>query len=125
MRRLLIAVASALAGPVAAASPAPTYHVVAQLPAGDGGWDIASVDAAGQRLYVGRSDGVTAIDLSTGKATDRIRPRHGISVVADLGTLVASTEDDQPVHPVRIVLGRDDRHPVACGARLEHQILET
>jgi DNA-binding beta-propeller fold protein YncE len=59
---------------LAAASAGPTYHVVAQLPAGDGGWDIASVDSAGQRLYVGRSDGVTAIDLSTGKATDRIVP---------------------------------------------------
>jgi len=57
---------------VAAAATPAKYHVVAQLPAGDGGWDIASVDAADQRLYIGRSDGVTAIDLRTGKATDRI-----------------------------------------------------
>lgn len=60
------------AAALAAASPA--YHVVAQLPAGDGGWDIASVDPVDQRLYVGRTDGVTAIDLRTGKATDRIVP---------------------------------------------------
>jgi DNA-binding beta-propeller fold protein YncE len=46
--------------------------VVARLPAGDGGWDIASVDPVDQRLYIGRTDGVTAIDLKTGKATDRI-----------------------------------------------------
>jgi YVTN family beta-propeller protein len=57
-----------------AAAPAPSYSVVAQLPAGDGGWDIANVDPVGQRLYVGRPDGVTAIDLRTGKATDRIVP---------------------------------------------------
>jgi DNA-binding beta-propeller fold protein YncE len=63
-----------LAAALAAAAPSPTYHVVAQLPAGDGGWDIASVDPTGRRLYVGRSDGVTAIDLETGKATDRIVP---------------------------------------------------
>ncbi len=53
---------------------APHYHVIAQLPAGDGGWDILSVDPVDQRLYVGRPDGVTAIDLRTGKATDRIVP---------------------------------------------------
>jgi YVTN family beta-propeller protein len=57
-----------------AAAAAPHYRVVAQLPAGDGGWDILSVDPVDQRLYVGRPDGVTAIDLKTGKATDRIVP---------------------------------------------------
>src|SRR5947209_697182 len=57
-----------------AAAAVPNYHVVAQLPAGDGGWDILSVDPVDQRLYVGRPDGVTAIDLRTGKATDRIVP---------------------------------------------------
>jgi YVTN family beta-propeller protein len=56
----------------AAVSARPHYHVAAQLPAGDGGWDIPSVDPADQRLYVGRTDGVTAIDLKTGKSTDRI-----------------------------------------------------
>jgi DNA-binding beta-propeller fold protein YncE len=66
---LIASLAAAFAAPAAAA---PHYHVVAQLPAGDGGWDILSVDPVDQRLYVGRSDGVTAIDLKTGKATDRI-----------------------------------------------------
>lgn len=50
------------------------YQVVARLPAGDGGWDLLSVDPVSQRVYVGRPDGVTAIDLKTGKATDRIVP---------------------------------------------------
>jgi len=53
-------------------NPAQGYRVVAQLPAGDGGWDLASVSAADQRLYIARSDGVTAIDLASGRATDRI-----------------------------------------------------
>ena len=56
--------------PVLAAEP--HYKVVAQLPAGDGGWDLLSVDPADQRLYVAHGDGVTAIDLRTGKAFDRI-----------------------------------------------------
>src|SRR5436305_4094926 len=68
----MASLAAAFAAPAAAA--APHYHVVAQLPAGDGGWDILSVDPVDQRLYVGRPDGVTAIDLRTGKATDRIVP---------------------------------------------------
>jgi YVTN family beta-propeller protein len=62
--------ATVFAAPAVAAQP--HYHVVAQLPAGDGGWDILSVNPVDQRLYVGRPDGVTAIDLRTGKATDRI-----------------------------------------------------
>ena len=73
MRALLIAVLAA-----AAAAPQPNYRVVAQLAAGDGGWDIASVDSEAGRLYVGRSDGVTAVDLATGKATDRIVPGDGV-----------------------------------------------
>src|SRR5438270_10050956 len=75
MRRVfLAAVLAAVFQTAPAAAAAPHYHVTAQLPAGDGGWDILSVDPVDQRLYVGRPDGVTAIDLRTGKATDRIVP---------------------------------------------------
>jgi DNA-binding beta-propeller fold protein YncE len=85
MRPLFAFLAAAIAVPAAAA--APHYRVVAQLPAGDGGWDILSVDAVDQRLYVGRSDGVTAIDLKTGKATDRIVAGQRVhSAVAIPGT---------------------------------------
>ena len=71
MRAPIFAIAAGLAQ---ALSAAPHYHVAGQIPAGDGGWDIASVDPVGQRLYIGRADGVTAIDLRSGKATDRIVP---------------------------------------------------
>jgi YVTN family beta-propeller protein len=66
--------AFALAGAAVAAahSAAPRYHVVAQLPAGDGGWDLASVDPVDRRLYVAHGDRVTAFDLRTGKATERL-----------------------------------------------------
>jgi DNA-binding beta-propeller fold protein YncE len=72
MRAFLAAIC--LSAIAAAPAPVPNYHVVARLAAGDGGWDILSVDPADQRLYIGRPDGVTAIDLRTGKATDRIVP---------------------------------------------------
>lgn len=78
MRSFLVAVGAATLAAAAPASAAPNYHVVARLPAGDGGWDIASVDPVDQRLYIGRSDGVTAIDLKSGKATDRIVSGEGV-----------------------------------------------
>jgi len=72
MRALFIAIClSAIAAAPAAAA---NYHVVGKLAAGDGGWDILSVDPVDRRLYIGRPDGVTAIDLKTGKATDHIVP---------------------------------------------------
>lgn len=58
----------------AAAATAPQYHVASTIAAGDGGWDLASVSSADRRAYVARTDGVTAIDLVTGKATDKIVP---------------------------------------------------
>ncbi|MEP7131497.1 MAG: YncE family protein [Sphingomicrobium sp.] len=85
MHPLFAFLAAGFAVPVFAA--APHYRVVAQLPAGDGGWDILSVDPVDQRLYVGRSDGVTAIDLKTGKAIDRIVPGQRVhSALAIPGT---------------------------------------
>jgi YVTN family beta-propeller protein len=66
---------AALIAPVmGAASPVPHYRVIGQLAAGDGGWDLLSVAAGDQRLYVAHGDGVTVIDLRTGKATDKIVP---------------------------------------------------
>jgi YVTN family beta-propeller protein len=69
-RLLLLAV---LIGSAAGAAPAvPQYHVTGQLAAGDGGWDLLSVAPADQRLYVAHGDRVTAFDLRTGKAADKI-----------------------------------------------------
>jgi DNA-binding beta-propeller fold protein YncE len=50
----------------------PSYRVAAQLRAGDGGWDLLTVAPSDRRVYVAHGDGVTAFDLTTGKATDRI-----------------------------------------------------
>src|SRR5215472_6395975 len=70
--RLLFVAALFVSAVSAAASPQPGYRVAAQLAAGDGGWDLLSVAPADQRLYVAHGDGVTAFDLRTGMATDRI-----------------------------------------------------
>ena len=73
MKRTLL-IAALIASGAGAAPAAPQYHVVAQLPAGDGGWDLLSVAPADQRLYVAHGDRVTAFDLRTGTATDKLIP---------------------------------------------------
>ena len=66
-----LSLAAAMAAPSSAALHT-NYKVVAALPMGDGGWDLLSVAPNDQRLYVAHGEGVTAIDLKTGKVTDRI-----------------------------------------------------
>jgi YVTN family beta-propeller protein len=71
MNRMLLA-AALLAFPVHSAAPASRFRVVAQLTAGDGGWDLLSVAPADKQLYVAHGDRVTAFDLRTGAVTDRL-----------------------------------------------------
>lgn len=44
-------------------------HIEARYPGPDGGWDFSSIDPVHRRLYVSRSNGVTALDLGTGRMT--------------------------------------------------------
>jgi YVTN family beta-propeller protein len=70
--RTVLAVTLLLGSVASAHAAKPQYRVVAQLPAGDGGWDLLSVNSADQRLYLAHGDGVTAIDLRSGKAQDHV-----------------------------------------------------
>lgn len=53
----------------AVAAPAPTYAVTQQWAGPDGGWDFSSFDPVHRRLYVSRTDGVTAVDTDKGQVT--------------------------------------------------------
>ena len=70
-RRLLFGLVAAVSAVSAHALPA-SLKVVAQLSAGDGGWDLLSVSPTDHRLYVAHGDRVTAFDLRTGNTTDSI-----------------------------------------------------
>ena len=61
----------ALAFTAAMLGAAAQMAVTQRIPGADGGWDYASVDAAGNRLFVSRSDGVMTVDLATGKVTSQ------------------------------------------------------
>jgi DNA-binding beta-propeller fold protein YncE len=56
----------------ASAAPAPAYILTAAMPASDGGWDFSSFDPVHRRLYIARTDGVTAIDVDSGVATSHL-----------------------------------------------------
>lgn len=66
----------------AASAPAP-YNVVQTIRDGDAFWDYAMFEPSEKRLYVAREDGLTVIDLPTGKVTERFVPgRQGHAVIA-------------------------------------------
>src|SRR5260221_12949018 len=69
---MLRSLSLALALAASAASAAPTYSVVGSYKGADGGWDLLSVDSGSKRLYVAHGDAVTAVDLASGKVTDRL-----------------------------------------------------
>lgn len=74
--------ALALAASAAVAAPAPTYPVTRQWSGPDGGWDFSSFDPAHRRLYVARTDGVTAVDVDSGQvAAQLLKISHGHAAV--------------------------------------------
>ena len=44
-------------------------HVEARHPGPDGGWDFSTIDPVHRRLFVSRSNGVTVLDLASGRVT--------------------------------------------------------
>ncbi|MBV1691592.1 YncE family protein [Novosphingobium sp. G106] len=53
-----------------------SYSVVDRIPAADGGWDFAAVDADSGKLYVARSNAITAVDLASRNVTDHLADAH-------------------------------------------------
>jgi DNA-binding beta-propeller fold protein YncE len=79
---------------VALAEPAQDYAVVDRIAGADGGWDYASLDTEGGRLYVSRSNAVMAVDLATRKVTDALAPAQGAhsAFAIDGGRTVVETD---------------------------------
>jgi DNA-binding beta-propeller fold protein YncE len=82
---------------VKAAAETPTYKVVDKIAGADGGgWDLSSVDPKTRRLYVSRPHGVMAVDLDTGKVTDKFADGdgvHGILPIPGTHMLISANED--------------------------------
>ncbi|MGK6320331.1 YncE family protein [Sphingomonas sp. DT-204] len=80
---------------LAAAVPAsaPRYAVVDRIPGPDGGYDYVSVDPEIGRVFVGRRDGVMAVDLADRKVIPALVPGQGVAAVLSIpgSTLMLST----------------------------------
>lgn len=103
LTRLLVtaALAACLAAPAVSAadansSGAPGYTIVDRIPAADGGWDFANIDAGSGKLYVARSNAITAVDLATRQVTDHLAAaKRGHQVlVLDQGKTLFETDGE-------------------------------
>ena len=72
MHKFAFAALALLAAPAAAATL--SYSVVGTYRGADGGWDTLSVDPVHHRLYVARADSIMAVDLTSGRVTDKLVP---------------------------------------------------
>ncbi len=84
---VLFSLCSLVAAPLAQA--AGSYHLLKEiLVGGDGGWDYASVDSAGRRLYVSHGTKVVVIDLDKEVVVGEITNTpgvHGLAPAPELG----------------------------------------
>lgn len=66
----------------AASDPAvPELAILAEYGGPDGGYDYLSVDSDARRVFAAREFGVMAVDLDTGKVTDRLIEANDVSAV--------------------------------------------
>jgi YVTN family beta-propeller protein len=75
------------AGSAVSAEPSESaYRVLKKIPVGgEGGWDYLTMDSAGRRLYVARSDRIQIVDVDQGKLVGEVLKTPGVhGVTLDL-----------------------------------------
>jgi YVTN family beta-propeller protein len=77
MRHWVLPLLSMLVVAGTARAKPPAYSVTSKIALPDGGWDLVSFDPALRRVYLARSEGVTAIDVETGAVTGKLAPANG------------------------------------------------
>ncbi len=97
MRAFALLAMALLTSMTAWAADAPVIQALGSISAPDGPWDYAIVDAANDRLLVGRGDGVLAVALSTQAVTPKFVPGarvHGvITLPSGLGVSTNGTSN--------------------------------
>jgi len=89
---ILAAAMALIAGPVCAQVASYRLAFEARLP-GDNGWDYVSFDARRKLVFIGRPDGVLAVDADNGKLVGRIgsnQGNHGAEAADDLNRVFTS-----------------------------------
>ena len=109
-----LAAALALVAPLAVASAQPAsapYHVATSIPLADGGWDLASFDAAHDRVLVARGAAVSVVDLGAGSARDIGKVSRGHAALAVPGTNEVAVTSGQ--ENALLLLDAGDGHEIA------------
>jgi DNA-binding beta-propeller fold protein YncE len=105
---LAAAVAASLASASAPSFAADGYSLTERFKAPDGGFDYISFDPVRRRVYVGRTDGVTALDLATGTVTGRLAPSqhsHAVLPLRDGAELLVTDAGTNSAHLVDAASG--------------------
>lgn len=100
MRHIAVVAALVASATPSFAADAPSPSVLSRIPGADGGWDLASVNAATHTLYVGRTDGVMAVNLDTNAVTAKVVPGdrvHGVVAVGNTGLEASSNGNTNTV----------------------------
>jgi sugar lactone lactonase YvrE len=93
----VLALACGMAAPAMAKSPSGPYPITQTIPDGDAFWDYVMFEPSEKRLYVAREDGVTVVDLPTGKVTEHFvsgKQAHAIVALSKGRALVTNGATD-------------------------------
>lgn len=108
--RLALALLALLAAlPAAAQTTAPTYSVTDRFKGPDGGYDYVHFDPAMKRAYVGRTDGVLALDVATGTVNGHLAlatHAHAVLPVNNGAQLLVTDAGPNVAHLVDAVSGK-------------------
>ena len=78
-----------------------SYHLLKEIPiSGEGGWDYASVDSGGRRLYVTHGTKVVVLDVDKNEVVGEIADTpgvHGFALAPDLGRGFSSNGQESKV----------------------------
>jgi DNA-binding beta-propeller fold protein YncE len=89
VRQFSVSLAVAAALSVGAVVAGASYHVLTKIRVpGDYGWDYASADSEGRRLYVGHDKEVVVIDLDSNKVVGSVgggSDTHGATIAREFG----------------------------------------
>jgi len=110
--RLLIAIAACVASPANSAAPVPHYSVARQIAGPDGGWDYASFDPTGHRLYIAHNTAVTEVKVADGntvRSFGMIAKAHAVVPIPGQSMLLVTSGHDDSVR----MLNARDGHEVA------------
>lgn len=121
------AVACSMSGAHAAApAPQANYRIVDRIAGRDGGWDFATIDSTGQRLFIARTDAIERVDLATRKVTDALAPARKAHQVLVLDGGATLLETDGETGLARFVASEDGKvlAEIATGTKPDAAFLD-